>query len=86
MTVTLPIIHMNGTGRDVLLQEYQLVQDISKALRVALQQATLHGRDFYPLGDSAYPAACEERAAIFKHLDAVGEYADGWVEHLHNQK
>jgi hypothetical protein len=84
--MTLPRIHLNGTDKEVLLEEYQGVRDALKALYEALRGATLHSRDFYPLGAHAYPVACEERAEVFDHLNAVDTYAAAWVEHLYNQK
>lgn len=48
-----PLVHKNGTSRDVLLEQ---LTDLMRALRDAedvLGKASPNGRDYYPLGPNA---------------------------------
>ena len=67
----IPTIHLNGTSATWLLEE---LADASTALGTAidaLRQVTVHGRDYYPQGDHAYPQARAEHDARLNALTAV---------------
>lgn len=72
---TFPTLHLNGTGKITLRDEYAAAYDaIDKAID-ALAAATLNGRDFYPQGPSAYYQARNERDAAFEQLEKAKQYA-----------
>ena len=82
--ITIPTIHLNGTGADTLMREYRAAYDaIGKAID-ALASTTCNGRDFYVQGGSAYYKARDERqAALDKLRDAqayCGEICQGIEE------
>ena len=55
-----PTIHMNGTGRDALVQGYlDCVGALDDALK-ALGETMPHGRDYYIQGPGALTAAGDE--------------------------
>ena len=60
MANTLPIIHLNGTSREELVDQ---LREVSRHLRRAgdaLAAATPNGRDYYPGGPKLFQAARSE--------------------------
>jgi phage shock protein A len=71
---TFPTIHLNGTGRNDLRDEYAAAYDaIDKAIE-ALASATLNGRDYYPQAAGAYSQARSERDAALAQLRQAHQY------------
>jgi hypothetical protein len=56
---TIPILHLNGTGRTTLRDEYAAAYDALLKAREAFASTTCNGRDFYPQGPDAYYKARE---------------------------
>ena len=79
--VTLPTIHLNGTGAANLEAEYQAVQQAVRAAENLLQAATCNQRDFYPQEPDAWQRAQDERAEAFRLLQLVSNYVDQWEIH-----
>ena len=72
---TFPTLHLNGTGKITLREEYAEAYDaIDKAID-ALAAATLHGRDYYPQPEGAYYRARSERDAALEQLRQARRYA-----------
>ena len=72
---TFPTLHLNGTGKTTLRDEYAAAYDaIDKAID-ALAAATLNGRDYYPQVEGAYHQARSERDAAFDQLRQAHQYA-----------
>jgi hypothetical protein len=72
---TFPTLHLNGTCKTDLRDEYAAVYDaIDKAID-ALAAATMNGRDYYPQADGAYYQARIERDAALEQLRKAHEYA-----------
>ena len=90
--VTLPTIHLNGTGAANLEAEYRAVrQAVDEATRL-LEQATCNARDFYPQEPNtteplglqhfqAWQRARDERTEAFRLLQLVSNYAEQWEAH-----
>jgi hypothetical protein len=71
---TFPTLHLNGTGKTDLRDEYAAAYDaIGKAID-ALAAATLNGRDYYLQAEGAYHQARSERDAALVHLDQAHQY------------
>lgn len=69
--ITIPTIHLNGTGADTLIREYRAAYEAIDRAIDALADTTCNGRDFYVQGGSAYYQARDERqAALDKLRDA----------------
>lgn len=49
----LPVVHLNGTGKNTLTEEYQLAFDKLKEAIEAFNKTTFHQRDFYVSDDAA---------------------------------
>ena len=75
---TLPTIHLNGTGADTLLNEYNAVVTAVRNAAVVLAHATCNERDFYIQGSEAWKRAQDERARMFALLGEVCGYAAAW--------
>lgn len=72
---TFPTLHLNGTGKTTLRDEYAAAYDaIDKAID-ALAAATLNGRDYYPQAEGAYYQARSERDAALDQLRKAHQYA-----------
>ena len=84
MAITLPTIHLNGTGAQSLVDEYRAVRKAVNAADDALVAATCNGRDFYPQGSNAYYTARRERDAMLDMLRQVRSYAEAWEAHAMN--
>jgi hypothetical protein len=79
--VTLPTIHLNGTGAGAMEAEYRAVrQAVGEATRL-LEQATCNARDFYPQEPGAWQRARDERTEAFRLLQLVSDYAEQWEAH-----
>jgi len=66
-----PTIHMNGTGREALLDQ---VTDAASALYKALDalsEAAPNGRDYYPQGPAAFEQARTEHQSRADRLRSV---------------
>ena len=81
--MTFPLIHLNGTGRDALITEYNAAHDALEAFKDAFCATTHHGRDFYPLGEEAFTKATKERMEIFRHMEAISLYIEAMRLHLY---
>ena len=84
----LPVIHMNGTGAEGLMEAYENVYDCLNKLQEAMKKCIVHARDYYPLdidfskGDhdgGNCEAALRER---HKHNKAVNDFKDYVLEHM----
>ena len=79
--VTLPTIHLNGTGAANLEAEYRAVRKAVTATEELLQAATCNQRDFYPQEPSAWQRARDERTEAFRLLQLVSNYVVQWESH-----
>jgi hypothetical protein len=71
---TIPTLHLNGTGRTTLRDEYAEAYDALLKAREAFASTTCNGRDFYPQGPDAYYKARDERIAAFAGLEQTIKY------------
>ena len=76
----LPVVHMNGTGKKMLLHGYTDILNAIHVLQDTVKQCEFHARDYYPLGgDHHYAAAVNER---YKHNKAIKDFGDYIEEHI----
>ncbi len=69
--MTIPCIHLNGTAKHVLIEQYFSVLSNLNGTRDMLAEASPNARDYYPLGDDAYRSARKEHEARLQKLDSV---------------
>lgn len=68
MNITLPTIHLNGTGAKTIFDEnLEAMTAIGEALAL-IQKMEFNMRDYYPQGPDAYSAARAERNV---HVEAI---------------
>ncbi len=66
-----PLIHMNGSSAETLLDGYRAAHDAINAGLDALRACAPNGRDYYPIGDHAFKQAVrehEERGAALRKV------------------
>jgi hypothetical protein len=67
-----PIVHMNGTSRNELIDGYiTAMVAVEAAIDAIIKHAAPNGRDYYPISPSAYSEAHHEHQARLKALNAV---------------
>jgi hypothetical protein len=69
-----PILHLNGTSSEVLLEGYREVGHAIIALADKIHAAAPNSRDYYPLAGNAYEHARNECAANLAELDKLRIY------------
>ena len=78
----LPTIHLNGTGRDRLLADYQTAYKLLCTAVNAFADIEFHARDYYVQGDYAFNAARTERDNARAHFGALKTYLEAHLVHL----
>lgn len=72
--LTLPTVHLNGSGQSSLLRQYNETYLAVYAAVVSLRKLDIHDRDYYPQGPDAGPKArAENQARIDKLLGVLEE-------------
>jgi len=84
--MTLPTIHLNGTGAQALLDGYIDAGQAVRAAIDALQAAAPNGRDYYPQGAGVIGWAtqehnerCAKLRAVYAELQALAEHVSDHV-------
>lgn len=78
----LPVVHLNGTGRETLTREYTAALEAVRAAFAAVADVTVNGRDYYPAGPGAFDAALEQHQAQLRRLGEVQEHLETVLLHL----
>lgn len=73
---TLPTIHTNGTGPQMLLEGYLNARTACQAALDAIQQIEFNARDYYPQGPQAWQDARNEMA---RHQRAIHDAAQAFL-------
>ena len=84
MKILLPTIHLNGTGRQTLKEEYDAAAAALYAFIGKWEAITFNARDYYPQGDEAFEAAREQREIISASIAWTREYLAEIRCHLYN--
>lgn len=82
MTLTLPSIHLNGTGRATLAAEYGHAYRKLIEFRDAFAAITCNARDYYPQGSDAYTQARHSRECESARIRQLMEYLESHLIHL----
>lgn len=80
----LPFIHLNGSSRAALLEQYDQARRAVSGARRVVEAASPNLRDYYPHpdGEGAYKRALAEHASRVERLAAVAEELHAICEHL----
>lgn len=68
--MTLPTLHLNGSGKRNLADGYMQARDALEAARAALRQTAPNGRDYYPVPGSM-DAAVREHWDRLRRLETI---------------
>lgn len=72
-----PMIHLNGTNKDVLAKQYNDAVALLRGALQAVEDAAPNARDYYPMGDAApLQAAREHGERIEKIRSVLAEMAE----------
>lgn len=71
--ITLPTIHINGTGAKTLFDDYRAAMDAISDARQVLNKIEFHPRDYYVQGDNTFAKAQTERREMYAKLDDIWE-------------
>lgn len=75
-----PCVHLNGTGREALTHNARTAAQAVLDACDALSAASPNARDYYPLGDDAYPRSARAWGERMEALRALAQelmdYAD----------
>jgi hypothetical protein len=89
--LTLPSIHLNGSGRRMLTEDYTTAYHALQAAIRAFQSVEFNARDYYGQGTDAYTRARYQRDAQLaryqrnaqlQHLAEVQHYLEAHLAHL----
>jgi hypothetical protein len=78
----MPLIHLNGSGRERLLREYEAASETLSAFIESWRDVTFHPRDYYPLGDSAWDQARADRMEMSEKLSDIKNYIDTHLQSI----
>lgn len=81
----LPIVHLNGSSLERLLEQNTSALRALRAAISALGEAAPNGRDYYLLGEGAIITATTEHLARVNALMSIERDLVEVVEHLHAQ-
>lgn len=86
MSLTFPIIHLNGSSKSFLQEEYRLAARSVRATIDVVAKVYPHGRDYYPISPDALLSAQAEHAARLSKLREVAEELEAIWENLSDQR
>lgn len=82
MTLTLPSIHINGTGRQMLSEGYLEAYRKLMDFREAFQAIEFNARDYYVQSSTAFTQARTERDAQHRRIGELMTYLEAHLLHL----
>lgn len=80
--LTLPSIHLNGTGRKTLAEGYFAAWNRLNEAITAFNEIEFNARDYYVQSDGAWPKARTERDCAAAHLHQAHAYLEAHLIHL----
>ncbi len=84
MSIALPTVHLNGTSRQELLQQFLAARTALRAARDAMCAAAPNGRDYYVQNTGAFSIARDQHTERLQRIEAlIAEYetlAEGVIE------
>jgi hypothetical protein len=80
--ITLPTVHLNGTSRDSLLDDYMAAMDAIRLAMKALQSAAPHPRDYYVQSNMSAHLARDEHFTRLARLRETLDELNTIAEHV----
>jgi hypothetical protein len=82
--LTLPLVHLNGTGGSELIKGYDDAADAMSEFIAVFGKIEFNARDYYPHGPDAWCRALDERAQIHIKIREIQVYLDAHRAHLYS--
>ncbi len=76
-----PTVHLNGTSKDTLIEQWCTASSALLDAERAIQQCAPNARDYYPQGAEAFVAALDEYRKHAAALFAARQYLETLIEH-----
>jgi len=70
-TIAVPRIHLNGTSKNALMEDYLTAYRKLTEAAKALQEAAPNARDYYPQGSDVYTQAASEHTARLVKIRSI---------------
>ena len=80
--IELPLVHLNGTGKQRLMDGYSNALDSVRDAITAFEAIEFNARDYYPMGPDSFKKAREEHSARLEALVSVRKDFETIVQHL----
>jgi hypothetical protein len=80
--LTLPTIHLNGTGRSALLDQYNHAYKKLVDFKDAFRLIDFNARDYYVQSNTAFYEARTERDVMEHKIGALMQYLEAHLIHL----
>jgi hypothetical protein len=80
--LTLPSIHLNGTGRKMLTEDYTAAYHKLIEFRDSFRSIEFNARDYYVQSNSVFSAARTERDIMEHKIGSLMEYLEAHLVHL----
>lgn len=84
--IVFPLVHLNGTHVDDLIQQQRDVRDACSVLYKALADAAPNGRDYYLLGCDVAQKAYDEHKQRLIMVAQIKQDTDRIINSLNRQK
>ncbi len=68
-----PTVHLNGTGKNSLAEDYDNAREAVRKAMEQIQQIEFNARDYYVQGDGAWEQACAEMKERLLSLQRVSD-------------
>jgi len=81
-TLTLPTVHINGSSRDSLLEDYMAAMDSIRLAMKAVQAAAPHPRDYYVQSNMSAHLARDEHVTRLARLRETLDELNTIAEHV----
>ncbi len=83
--MTKPVIHLNGTSAESLLEQFQNAARALRAASAKISDAWPNGRDYYPLGPDAIREATAEFERRQRAVNEIAAEFEALWEHVWEQ-
>ena len=71
--VVSPLIHLNGTSKSSLLEDYDQAREMVRSAIEQVQEIEFNARDYYPQGMEVWDQACAEMKDRLLSLQQVAD-------------
>jgi hypothetical protein len=80
--LTLPSIHLNGTGRKMLTDDYQTAYRKLIEFRDAFRSIEFNARDYYVQAEGSFSRASTDRDIMEHKIGSLMQYLEAHLLHL----